>query len=131
MGSRTSSSQRRGRTGRRRLGEVVVLIAEDTRDEGSMAAAKRKEKGMQRAVHRVRRGLPRGHHSDLSNLGSFSILGESRIPASDFVIGERERSRPEIIKEDRNERPRGREMRTESLDPSTFRPKGQSGLEDF
>jgi len=131
VSSEIRTIQRRGRTGRRRLGEVVVLIAEDTRDEGSMAAAKRKEKGMQRAVHRVRRGLPRGHHSDLSNLGSFSILGESRIPASDFVIGERERSRPEIIKEDRNERPRGREMRTESLDPSTFRPKGQSGLEDF
>tara|TARA_Y100001970_G_scaffold77668_1_gene98700 strand:- start:13262 stop:14995 length:1734 start_codon:yes stop_codon:yes gene_type:complete len=131
VSSEIRTIQRRGRTGRRRLGEVVVLIAEDTRDEGSMAAAKRKEQGMQRAVHRVRRGLPRGHHSDLSNLGSFTVLGESRIPASDFVVAERDRNRPELIEEDKADAPIGTRIRTGPLDPSTFRPRGQSGLEDF
>ena len=108
-----------------------MLIAEDTRDEGSMAAAKRKEKGMQRAVHRVRRGLPRGHHSDLSNLDSFMILGEGQMPASDFVTSERERNRPEIIVEDRTDLPIGEADSSGPLDPSTFRPMVQSGLEDF
>ena len=131
VSSEIRTIQRRGRTGRRRLGEVVVLIAEDTRDEGSMAAAKRKEKGMQRAVHRVRRGLPRGHHSDLSNLDSFMILGEGQMPASDFVTSERERNRPEIIVEDRTDLPMGETDSSGPLDPSTFRPRGQSGLEDF
>ena len=42
--------QRRGRTGRHRDGDVVVLIAEDTRDEGARAAALRKEENMHRAV---------------------------------------------------------------------------------
>ncbi len=131
VSSEIRTIQRRGRTGRRRLGEVVVLIAEDTRDEGSMAAAKRKEKGMQRAVHRVRRSLPRDHHSDLSNLDSFTILGESKILASDFVISERERNRPEMIDEDRTDLPGGEAVSSGPLDPSTFRPRGQSGLEDF
>ena len=54
VSSEIRTIQRRGRTGRRRLGEVIVLIAEGTRDEGAKAAALRREENMQRAVHRVR-----------------------------------------------------------------------------
>ena len=70
--------QRRGRTGRHRDGDVVVLIAEDTRDEGARAAALRREENMYRAVGRVRRKLARSGHLDLSNLSQFreEIEGE-------------------------------------------------------
>ncbi|XGI83835.1 DEAD/DEAH box helicase [Halorutilales archaeon Cl-col2-1] len=44
--SEIRSIQRRGRTGRQRQGNVVVLIAEDTRDEAYFWSAKRKEKKM-------------------------------------------------------------------------------------
>jgi len=131
VSSEIRTIQRRGRTGRRRLGEVVVLIAEDTRDEGSMAAAKRKEKGMQRAVHRVRRELPRAHHSDLSNLDSFRVLDGSEIAASEFIKSERERNRLEITEEDLTIGEGGGGAGVEALEPKTFRPRGQSGLEDF
>ena len=65
--------QRRGRTGRHREGEVVVLIAEETRDEGAWAAAERREEYMRRAVHRVRREIIRGPPANLSNLSRFEI----------------------------------------------------------
>ncbi len=42
--------QRRGRTGRQRLGRMVVLLAEDTRDEAFMHAAQSREKKMRRLV---------------------------------------------------------------------------------
>ncbi len=131
VSSEIRTIQRRGRTGRRRLGEVVVLIAEDTRDEGSMAAAKRREKGMQRAVHRVRRELPRSHHSDLANLGSFTVLDGAEIAASEFVKSERERNRLEINEEDLPVDDDSGGSIVAALEPKTFRPRGQSGLEDF
>ncbi|GAB4315376.1 MAG: DEAD/DEAH box helicase [Promethearchaeota archaeon] len=57
--------QRRGRTGRRRTGRVVVLIAKDTRDEGYYWAAKAKERKMAAALDQLKRELasplPPGH----------------------------------------------------------------------
>ncbi len=45
--------QRRGRTGRHRVGRMVVLIAEDTRDEAFMYAAMNREKKMRRLVREM------------------------------------------------------------------------------
>lgn len=45
--------QRRGRTGRHDLGHVVVLIAEDTRDEAFMYASMNREKKMRKLVRRM------------------------------------------------------------------------------
>ena len=42
VSSEIRTIQRRGRTGRQRLGEVIVLIAEGTRDEGAKAMAVRR-----------------------------------------------------------------------------------------
>ena len=93
--------QRRGRTGRHREGEVVVLIAEETRDEGAWAAAERREEYMRRAVHRVRREIIRGPPANLSNLSRFEIqTDEGNIPAIDFVISQREVHRLEISESD-------------------------------
>ena len=122
--------QRRGRTGRRREGEVVVLIAEGTRDEGAKAAAERKEEFMQRAVHRVRRKLPRSPHTDLSNLGRFEVSADDGvISASEFVHSQRQMHQIEITESDDSTAPENGS--SPALPPETFRARGQTGLEQF
>ena len=131
VSSEIRTIQRRGRTGRRRLGEVIVLIAEGTRDEGAKAAALRREENMQRAVHRVRRSLPRVHHSDLSNLGSFSVVGEGfLLPANEFVTSEREKRRSQISKTDLTPADID-DKSAKNLPSERIRPRGQYGLDDF
>ena len=121
--------QRRGRTGRHREGEVVVLIAEETRDEGAWAAAERREEYMRRAVHRVRREIARGSVANLSNLSRFEIKSEENtISAIDFVIAERDLHRIEISETDDVEIG---ETESSELPPDTFRASGQTGLEQF
>jgi len=46
--------QRRGRTGRKRAGRVVVLIAKDTRDEAYFWSARRKEDKMEREIKELK-----------------------------------------------------------------------------
>ena len=131
VSSEIRTIQRRGRTGRRRLGEVIVLIAEGTRDEGAKAAAVRREENMQRAVHRVRRSLPRVHHSDLSNLDGFSVIDDGfSLPANEFVISEREKRRSQISKTDLTPADID-DKSAKNLPSEKIRPRGQYGLDDF
>ncbi len=121
--------QRRGRTGRHREGEVVVLIAEETRDEGAWVAAERREEHMRRAVHRVRREIARGAVANLSNLSKFEIKSdEGSLSAIEFITSQREMHRVEISEMDDVEID---ESRPSSLPPGTFRATGQTGLEQF
>jgi Fanconi anemia group M protein len=130
VSSEIRTIQRRGRTGRHREGEVVVLIAEDTRDEGARASAERREEFMQRAVHRVRRKLHRSPHTDLSNLDRFQIGSEGgTISASEFVSSQRQMHRIEITESDDTTVPESSEP--PALPPGTFRARGQAGLEQF
>jgi len=130
VSSEIRTIQRRGRTGRHREGEVVVLIAEDTRDEGARASAERREEFMQRAVHRVRRKLIRSPHTDLSNLGRFEIDSEGgTISASEFVSSQRQMHRIEITESDISTVQDSRDPT--ALPPDTFRARGQAGLEQF
>ncbi len=123
--------QRRGRTGRHRDGDVVVLIAEETRDEGARAAALRREENMHRAVARVRRQLTRSGHIDLSNLGGFRVeQNEETISVADFVRTIREQHRPELNQDESTSSQQG-SQEPAILPPSTFRPRGQTGLEQF
>ncbi len=123
--------QRRGRTGRHRDGDVVVIIAEDTRDEGARAAAIRREENMHRAVARVGRKLARSTHVDLSNLDNFSVGdGDEKIPATEFIIAVREKHRP-VLSEVQQTPEQTESTDSRKLSPSTFRPKGQTGLEQF
>ena len=46
--------QRRGRTGRKRAGRVVVLISKDTRDEAYFWSARRKEEKMEREIKELK-----------------------------------------------------------------------------
>jgi len=131
VSSEIRNIQRRGRTGRHRDGDVVVLIAEDTRDEGARAAALRREEYMHRSVSKVRRKLTRRIHHDLSNLDAFVVEREGGVcSAVEFVKEIREIHRPELAAEEIVEE------KTEAgvipkLPPSTFRPRGQTGLELF
>ena len=131
VSSEIRTIQRRGRTGRKRLGEVIVLIAEGTRDEGAKATALRREENMQRAVHRVSRSLPRKHHSDLSNLPGFSVVSEGLVMDSvDFVKAQREERWSSMLEKDET----ASELYTrksEALSSDSIRPRGQFGLEDF
>ena len=131
VSSEIRTIQRRGRTGRKRLGEVIVLIAEGTRDEGAKAAALRREENMLRAVHRVSRSLPRTHHSDLSNLTGFSVVSEGIVINSvDFVKSQREERRRSISEADKTISENS-VVKSGSLPSESIRPRGQYGLEDF
>ena len=131
VASEIRTIQRRGRTGRQRDGDVVVLIAEDTRDEGARAAAIRREQNMHRAVTRVGRKLARSTHVDLSNLSNFSVVENgSKISATEFVIAVRKKNRP-ILKEVEEATDQNESTDSGQLPPSTFRPRGQTGLEQF
>ena len=131
VSSEIRTIQRRGRTGRKRLGEVIVLIAEGTRDEGAKAAALRREENMLRAVHRVSRSLPRTHHSDLSNLTGFSVVSEGIVIDSvDFVKSQREERRRSISEADKTISENS-VVKSGSLPSESIRPRGQYGLEDF
>ena len=131
VASEIRTIQRRGRTGRQRDGDVVVLIAEDTRDEGARAAALRREQNMHRAVARVGRKLARSTHVDLSNLSNFSVLENgSKISATEFVIAVRKKNRP-VLKDVEEATDQNESTDSGQLPPSTFRPRGQTGLEQF
>tara|TARA_B100000073_G_scaffold94295_1_gene74828 strand:+ start:138 stop:1895 length:1758 start_codon:yes stop_codon:yes gene_type:complete len=131
VASEIRTIQRRGRTGRQRDGDVVVLIAEDTRDEGARAAALRREQNMHRAVARVGRKLARSTHVDLSNLSNFSVVENgSKISATEFVIAVRKKNRP-VLKEVEEATDQNESTDSGQLPPSTFRPRGQTGLEQF
>ena len=122
--------QRRGRTGRHREGEVIVLIAEETRDEGAWVAAERREEHMRRAVHRVRREVAQGPSANLSNLSGFKVISEEGvIPAIEFVTSQREMHRAEISESDESVSVQSESP--SSLPPDTFRAVGQTGLEQF
>ena len=132
VASEIRTIQRRGRTGRHREGEVMVLIAEGTRDENMRKAAQKKEENMYRSVQRVRSKLPRKTHQDLSNIQNFVITdGDKLTSASDFVKLERENYRPKMKEIDVNEVLIIENEDIGEIEPSKFRPRGQKGLEDF
>ena len=133
VGSETRTIQRRGRTGRRRQGDVVVLIAEGTRDEGAVSASLRRELAMKRSIHSVRRGLTSGP-IDYSLLDSFNVSRDGEFTKADSFISEERSRHAAHLSEERNSVTfiEDEEDSVLSLsDPSSFRPRGQFGLEDF
>jgi ERCC4-type nuclease len=79
--------QRRGRTGRRREGRVVVLVAKGTRDEGYMWAEKHKEKRMKETLREMKQAqtlptkkiLQDQHHPG----GQVDLLSYAKKPEKD------------------------------------------------
>ena len=132
VSSEIRTIQRRGRTGRRRQGEVVVLVAEGTRDERAKDSAKRKEEFMHKAARRVSRELPGSPHKDLSNLESFSVSSEgTTCSAAEFVLEARERHRSDLSVTDPTPPKEPRGASKVDLPPGNFRPSGQTGLDQF
>ena len=133
VGSETRTIQRRGRTGRRRQGDVVVLIAEGTRDEAAAIASHRRERAMMKSIHAVRRAL-KGGPINYSLLGSFSIedIG-GEIDPGRFIKNEREANKYEFPKAEEA----GSSMAISAIEeekrakPAAYRPSGQSGLDEF
>ncbi len=64
------SIQRRGRTGRKREGKVIILIAEGTRDEGYYWAERRKEQNMKKSLNNLKNNDSREQSSLLEYLGN-------------------------------------------------------------
>ena len=57
--SEIRSIQRRGRTGRKRSGRVVVLVTKGTRDEAYAYASSNKERAMKRGLFQIQKGMDR------------------------------------------------------------------------
>jgi Fanconi anemia group M protein len=123
--------QRRGRTGRKRAGKVVVLIAKQTRDEAFYWSSVSKEKRMKRELHVLRTEL-----SKQINVGESRAIPESEIEMItekeapekiEPVIIESEES--EIVKED-IKAPATINLKNQTKKPNEER-KGQLQLTDF
>jgi len=78
--------QRKGRTGRRRFGRVVILAAEDTLDVSYLRASRRMAERMKRIVKSL--------NSELKPVLRLGTLQESPMPAE--LIAEAERRAPEL-----------------------------------
>lgn len=129
VSSETRTIQRRGRTGRHREGEVIVLVAEGTRDEGASLSARKREINMQRAVQRVKRNLPLSKNTDIANLDNFYVHADKRIiSAADFVLQERDDKAPKVSKYDNTKSEIKINNHREKLN---FKSSGQKGLDDF
>jgi len=128
VSSETRTIQRRGRTGRHREGEVIVLVAEGTRDEGASIAALRREMNMKKAVQRVKRTLPNLNNIDRAKLDNFSIIDSDVVMTpEEFIDREKATRQPKVSKFDQtklNSKPNERKI-------INFKSKEQRGLNDY
>ncbi len=88
--SEIRSIQRRGRTARRKSGEVVILMAENTRDEGYYWASKKKERQMKLTVMNLKRDFRKSDEMIVAEKGQSKL--------KDFV------NMPDIIADDREDK---------------------------
>jgi len=88
--SEIRSIQRRGRTARRKSGEVVILMAEKTRDEGYYWASKKKERQMKHTVMEIKRDFRKSDEMIMAEKGQSKL--------KDFV------DMPDVIADDREDK---------------------------
>jgi len=88
--SEIRSIQRRGRTARKKSGEVVILMAENTRDEGYYWASKKKEKQMKLTIMELKRDFRKSDEMIMAEKGQSKL--------KDFV------DMPYIIADDREDK---------------------------
>ena len=122
--------QRRGRTGRKKQGDIVVLIARGTMDERALSSSRKKEEYMHKSVRRVARRFP-SSMSDLSNIADFHvILNGTKEGVIGYVNREKEKFSTELSNVDDTLDYNFMED-NRKLPPQKFRPEGQTGLEQF
>nr|ANV79707.1 putative ATP-dependent helicase (FANCM) [uncultured Candidatus Thalassoarchaea sp.] len=131
VSSETRTIQRRGRTGRQREGEIIVLIAEGTRDENARSAALKREKNMHKVVQRVKRKLSLSNHIGENKLNNFKVKKyDEIIDASEFIRKEKDSHAPTVVKFDESSVNIEREeIKRTKLEK--FRSLGQTGLDEF
>lgn len=119
--------QRRGRTGRKRAGKVVVLIAKKTRDEAYYWSGVSKEKRMKRELHNLRTELGKaievGEPKALSEIELDLEEEEEKVPEDIEITSQGE----EEIKVEGVERSINPEKKSKSREEK----KGQLSLTDF
>jgi len=105
VASEIRTIQRRGRTGRTRVGRVVVLIAKETRDEAYYWSARAKEKRMKSELWMLRREL--SGKIDVGEFKKAENMDEEEKPPpgmnADTIEGELDVVAPETIEDDRIE----------------------------
>ncbi len=139
VASEIRTIQRRGRTARHREGQVVVLVAEDTRDEGIRHASMAREAKMHRVLAKIRRRMPRTLIDDSieNRLKSFSILVDSsNYSAGTWMLEEHERLAPElkekeVLQKEATTRGRQRKKTIPSVRPEQLRPRQQMSIDSF
>jgi len=131
VSSETRTIQRRGRTGRQREGEIIVLIAEGTRDENARSAALKREKNMHKVVQRVKRKLSLSNHIGENKLNNFKVKKyDEIIDASEFIQKEKDSHAPTVVKFDESRvNMERKEIKRTKLEK--FRSLGQTGLDEF
>ncbi|NYT04704.1 MAG: DEAD/DEAH box helicase family protein [Candidatus Methanofastidiosa archaeon] len=89
--SEIRSIQRRGRTARRRSGEVVILMAEKTRDEGYYWASKKKERQMKHTVMELKRDFSKNEGVTMAEKGQSKLKDFLEMP--EIIVDDREDKR--------------------------------------
>jgi Fanconi anemia group M protein len=131
VSSETRTIQRRGRTGRQREGEIIILIAEGTRDENARSAALKRERNMHKAVQRVKRKLSLSNHIGDNKLNNFKVIKYDKVmDASEFLQKEKKSHRPTVVKFDESKVSDEKES-ISRIKLEKFRSLGQRGLDEF
>ena len=110
-----------------------MLIAEGTRDEGAATASIRREAAMMKSIHAARRALI-GGPINFDLMSSFSVSDDGATQGVlSFVEDEREAHKKQLsdVEDTPMEIKQGEAKETTRLEPSSYRPSWQSGLEDF
>jgi ERCC4-related helicase/ERCC4-type nuclease len=121
------SIQRKGRTGRASEGKVVVLIANDTRDEAFFWMSRNEEKRMEEELRKLK-GIAGEVESELGqeSLADFAEPGEEAATSSaDGADGADERTGDGADTTDTND------AAAAGATDATDEPDGQSGLDSF
>jgi len=131
VSSETRTIQRRGRTGRQREGEIIILIAEGTRDENARSAALKRERNMHKAVQRVKRKLSLSNHIGDNKLNNFKVIKYNKVmDASEFLQKEKKSHGPTVVKFDESKVGEEKES-INRIKLEKFRSLGQRGLDEF
>jgi len=139
VASEIRTIQRRGRTARHSEGQVVVLVAEDTRDEGIRHASAAREAKMHRVLAKVRRRMPRAIIDDSieKRLKSFTIqVDSSNYNAGTWMLEENERLAPELKEKEETTKDsvsmsKQRKRTIPSVRPEQLRPRQQMSIDSF
>ena len=148
VASEIRTIQRRGRTARKKEGEVFVLVASNTRDEGTRYAAKSRENKMIRLLNKVKSQKKLSFDYRKTNTFDHMKITENEkiIDVNTFIENEKinlinttaeideevEEDKDKMTQNTSEKKPnKSIEKVTNNVFPNYLRPKGQSSLSQF